>query len=248
MDKTPLLLTLVLLSTVAFSSSSIEDGALRYNGYDELVANITPVEYKNSTYHWVDYSGTFLYRGSVILDENGQGVKDDKTILMFSIAKVIHNNYQRENAQYLTYLSKYFGSMSGNLVSDLANDSLEIAELSSISSGYLEGSIDSFSPDDTERYMHYETILLKKMQTTYKNSLDIESDGKFLKNYRDSLGDILISMIDNREYLIKSGELMSKNIKSRVSIKESESTTNILLIASAFVVLVFAVLIKRIKR
>ncbi len=260
MNKTlPLTLTLALIlsSATAFSSRNAEDGALRYKGYDELIANITPLEYRNNTYFWIDYSRTLIYSGSMLLNKEGKAVKDNNTVLIFSTAKTIHNNYGKDNIQQLKDYSTYFTSIADNEILGIENNSLEISGLYLTTATYLEKSVDSFSPDNTEKYLNYEEKLIEKMNAVYGKERKLRAyetlpaaypSWKLLRNYQKSLGDILSGMINNRWYLTESGKTLAKEIKSRVNVKEKEPATNPLLIASALIVVVSVVLIKRIKR
>lgn len=256
MNKPVIYLTLIILATVTFSiPQEIESKANEYKGYDEFITNISIVQYKNKTYYWVEYSRTLMYSGSILMDQDFQIVKDDKTLLIFSIAEIINKNFKKENVEQLREFSQYYESLANNIydpsIKPLANDSREISNLLSKSSEYLEKSINSFSPQDTENYLYQESRLINKMQLAYQNSLSIKETEKnsiILRNYQDSLAKILEALKENRENLLKSGNSMSQNIQSRISSKDKGSETETILIVITILLLTFVFFIRRYKK
>ena len=254
MNRSIILITCIALTTIAFSiPREIENKASKYKGYDELISNITLVKYKNETYYWVEYSRTLMYSGSLLLDENSHPVRDKKILLIFSIADIIHKNFRKENVEQLREFSQYYSSLANNirdLSPELANDSRGISKLLLRSSQYLEKSINSFSPQDTENYLYQESKLIKKMQLAYQNSLSIKEteNSVILKNYQDSLVNIFGVIEGNRENLLKSGDYMSQNIQSRISSEDKRRETEMILIVITILLLIFVFFLRRPKR
>lgn len=241
----------ICITTVFSIPPGVRDKAYEYKGYDELISNITPVEYRNRTYYWVEYSKTLVYSGSFLLDADLHPVTDNETLLAFAAADIIHKNFRRGSVEQLRDFSGYYKSLADNIrdpsLGHVVNDSREISHLLHESSNHLERSIDSFSPDDAGSYLHLESMLIEKMMDAYRNVRD-KGNSSLVSNYRNSLANIYDAVTVNRESLLKSCGFITQNILSRVSSKEEGSGTEMILIAVAVLLLVLVSFIQRSKR
>ena len=244
MDKTKkllLLLTLLTLTATAQNPATTE-GAHRYRGYDELIKNTTTLEYRNNTYHWIDYSKTFTYSGSALLDEKGDGVTDPNKILAFTAAKNIHENYRKENTEQITASAAYFTHITKD-----QKDTEELTEYSQKAAQHLTKCLDSFSPDDAEEYLRYENKSIEKMNEILADYLNTESNKTDIVSYERQyvLITVLSNAMQNREYLLKSARELAENVEARAKAKEKEPLMNPMLIGLALIVFASAVLITR---
>lgn len=244
------MLSLVVLAAPAFAvDADVAEKANRYKGYDELISNITAVEYKNRTYYYVTYSKSLTYSGTLLLDDKAQPVTDLQTLRLFVIADMMHKNYPPEAADQWRGFSKYFGSMASAFrdlhLTTLSDDAGEVSGLLLASSDYMEACIMSFSPDDADSYLSTESKLLTKVDSAYQNSLNYsDSQASYVEDYRNSLTDLRTLLSENSAGLANAGDYMAGNMHSRLLSEEDRPFTETVLIALAALVIVFVLSIK----
>lgn len=249
------ILSLAILTSSVFAATEeeIEKTAREYKGYDELIKNISTVEYHNGTYYWVEYSRNLAYSSSVVLDENLSPVKDDWDIKVFTVAEVLNKNYPPQSAEEWKNFADYFNSISGYFnqssnSSQQASDSNEIAAVLYDCSSHLNNSIKSYSPQDAEIYLSSEVKAIKLMETAHANYIRAKADGVVnMDDYDNSLVNIRQILVANENNLDKASTQLNRYSQSKIMSPNDKQNAEILLTAAGALVML-AVYYLRSKR
>ncbi|MEM4347630.1 MAG: hypothetical protein QW802_03485 [Candidatus Altiarchaeota archaeon] len=244
---------LFLQGSILLPAEDIKQKVQNYAEYDELVSNLTEVNFSGKKYWVADFSRMMRHSGSLILNDEGFPVKDENVTFVIVAARIIKENYRskmvkswEEFSIFYHQLSENFNLMKNSLkdfensksliyLNILINDANEISDLSQKLSISLNKSIYFFSPDDAGRYLKYENILIEKLEEMGShydnaiNSLENRSSVKeleqLLRENRASLKNTLEIMNSNRGNLNNVANLMVKEMVLRAVTKEKESTT-----------------------
>jgi len=246
-----LALTCLFLSCAHALPDSVQKKAADYKGFDELIDRITEVEYRNHTYYWVTYTKTLNPSGSVLLDDVTVPVDDIGTLKLFAQADMIHKNYPPESVGQWVQFSNYFITMSGIFSKSNPNasrDSRMIGELLANSGVYLNGSIYFFSPDYTQKYLAYEEQASDLMSDAY-NRTPLGQNSAYVSEYRDSLQNIRMILLNNRAGLDKGGDYMSQLMQERVLSEQNRPIADTYTVGAAVALVLFVFLVvKRSKK
>jgi Tat protein secretion system quality control protein TatD with DNase activity len=229
--------TFLIFIGVIVKAEEIKQKAQDYAEYNELVSNLTQVEYSGSGYWWVDFSRAMRYSGSILLDERGSPVKDENVTFIIVTGKIIEENYKKEFVEKWEEFSSSYRGVSENLrliknsLQDyddqdsvvihhfnlLMEDANEISDLSWKLSIFLNNSICSFSPDEAKKYLKYRDALIEKLKKTdihYTNAINalqnLESDNKE-KNQKEDLKEIARFIRKNQDSVKNTLEVMKSN-------------------------------------
>lgn len=250
MNKKILLAFIVLvpLSQAYFINPEIDGIANKYKGYDEILLNITRTEYRGESYYWVDYSKNLAYSSSVLLDGRGAPVSDKQKIFFFALAKIINQNYPRQGIENWMIFSENYERISAYLPADLSSDAKELSKLFKESAGYMEKSIEFFSPDDAEKYF----TTNKKIIDLMSESNDRASRGdrsQLVNEYVNSLNILRPQLIEERKNVAQGADYLAETASLRVLEEKSRQKTEETIIAFTFLIgLITAVLIILKKR
>ena len=247
MKQMILFLTLVslFLSSGHALDDSVQKKAAEYKGFDELIDRITEVEYRNRTYYWVTYTKTLNPSGSVLLDGSNGAVEDIETLKLFSQADMIHKNYPPESVGQWVQFSNYFITMSGVFSKsnpNVSQDSRMIGELLANSAIYLNGSIVYLSPEYTQKYLAYEEQASNLMSEAYDRTPPGQGSA-YLTEYRDSLQNIRMILLNNRAGLDKGGDYMSELMQQRVLSEKNRPVADTYTIGATVAVVLFVFLV-----
>jgi hypothetical protein len=257
MKKILLVLFIILCSTPSLGTGSdVEINASKtageYKGYDELIINITRIQYENRTYYWAGYSKNLMYSGSLLIGDDNSPVKDVKLLELFSIADMIHKGYPPESVKQWTGYSSYFAYMSLVFKAThpaLSEDAMEISVNFNESAEYMNASIQSMSPDSVAGYMRSQGLLLEMMAKSYVNAENYSAaSSPYLAEYKESLGNIWGTMKESRDGLSNAGGMMAENIHTRVVSEKDKPFAETALIAISVGVLVFLFILRKLKR
>ncbi len=241
-EKILALTVLLILSGCSHAlDQAVEKKAAQYKGYDELLSSITPVEYKNHTYYWVDYTRNLMPSGGLLLDNNTEPVEDLETLKLFAEADMIRKNYPESSVGQWMQFSNYFSSASQAFAQSdpvLSNESRRIADLLAYSAVYLNGSIKSFSPGYAAEYLSYEEKALNELSAAYERTTPSDSN-PYMNEYRDSLKNIRSILQNNRDGIDKASNYTAEVMQERVAAEKSRSTADMSMIGAAALLAVF---------
>ena len=235
-EKIIALTALILLSCCSYAlDAEIAKKAVQYKSYDELLNSITPVEYKNRTYYWVDYTRNLMPSGGLLLDNETKPVENPETLKLFAEADMIRKNYPASSVEQWMQFSDYFNAASNSFAQErpvLSNDSRRIAELLTYSAVYLNGSIKYFSPEYTEKYLFYEGKAMDEMTAAYETSSSDQNSAN-LNEYRDSLKNIRSILLTNQEGIDKAGNYSASVMQERVAAERNRPAADTSMIVAA---------------
>ena len=230
----------------------VEQKANEYKGYDELITNITYVEYQNKTYYWVDYSRMLVYSGSLLIGPDCKAAEDGPTLELFITADMIHKNYPPESVGQWKEFSRYFDFFSVAYRSshpELSKDARNIAVSLNGSADALQCAIASYSPQATEEYLRSQDMLIEQMEAAYINSMNSseESPG-YLGEYKDALLNIGKTIKESRQGLTNAAGYMAGNMHLRVASEKNRPLFEIIMAGASGAVILFVLLIRLFKR
>lgn len=239
----------IILLALMQSCSALDDyahaKAAEYKSFDELIDKITELEYNNRTYYIVSYTKTLQPSGSLLVDSQSGAVEDLAVIRVFSKAQLIHQNYPPESVGQWMQFSEYFTTMSGAFAQSnpgISNDSRKIGGLLAYSAVYLNGSIAHLSPDYTEKYLAYDRQAIDYMAEAYERTPE-KTGSAYIKDYRDSLKNIRMILINNMEGIETGGEYMAELMHERVVSERNRPSADIYTVGAAIAVLLFLFLV-----
>lgn len=242
-EKIIALTVLILLSCCAYAlDAGVEKKAAQYKGYDEMLNSITPVEYKNRTYYWVDYTRNLMPSGGLLLDNKTEPVEDMETLKLFAEADIIRKNYPPSSVEQWMQFSDYFSSASQAFAQRspaLSNDSGRIAGLLAYAAVYLNGSINYFSPEYAEKYLYYEERAMDEMSAAYERTPSQDQSNPYLSEYLDSLKNIRLILQNNRDGIDKAATYTAEVMQERVDAEKNRAATDMSMIGAAALLAVF---------
>jgi hypothetical protein len=239
-----LALVCLFLSCGHALDDSMQKKAAEYKGFDELIDQISEVDYRNHTYYWVTYTKTLNPSGSVLIDNATGPVTDIETLKLFAQADMIHKNYPAESVGQWVQFSSYFIFTSNTFSksSSVSKDSLRIGELLGLSAIYLNGSIKYLSPEYTEKYIFYEGQAIELMNESLERTPEDENSAS-LTEYRDSLTNIRRILSDNMKGIETGGSYMAGLMEERVLSEKNRSAADIYTVGAAIALLLFVFLV-----
>jgi hypothetical protein len=242
-EKIIALTVLIILSCCAYAlDAGVEKKAAQYKAYDELLNGITPVEYKNQTYYWVEYTRNLMPSGGLLLDNKTEAVEDMETLKLFAEADMIRKNYPPSSVEQWMQFSNYFSSASQAFAKSspaFSNDSGRIAGLLAYAAVYLNGSINYFSPEYAEKYLYYEEKAMDEMSAAYERTSSSDPNNPYLTEYRDSLKNIRSILQNNRDGIDKASNYTAEVMQERVAAEKNRPATDMYMIEAAVLLAVF---------
>jgi hypothetical protein len=231
--KTPNLFFAVLLLSAISNAIDLDQ---EYQGYSENINQTYTIEYMNETYLWVDYVQFIQYSGSLLI-RGDEVVRDPDLISKFSMAYVIHKNYDKQYAENLRLYSKNLNQICGRL-SSLQEECIEMVELSEKSAYHLELSIESFSPPDAEGYYLAQREMMGNIELSLQK---IETENSiYREDYREALESLLDMLKTTNENLEKSSEMIMQRMEMKIKSKEQGSDFVIILGAAILILVILS--------